>query len=60
MSASDGVALGGVALDGARHGGSVGEVSAGVLLLFSGAYFPPDILPGALRVITWRPLSRGE
>ncbi|MGI8588970.1 MAG: ABC transporter permease [Chloroflexia bacterium] len=48
-----GMVLAGVALVVARHGESLGEVVAGMLLLFSGAYFPPDILPSFLRTITF-------
>ncbi len=47
-----GIILAGVALVVARHGGSIGEVVAGMLLLFSGAYFPPDILPPVLKQVT--------
>jgi ABC-2 type transport system permease protein len=50
--ASLGIILAGVALVVARHGGSIGEVTAGMFLLFSGAYFPPDILPPVLKQIT--------
>ena len=47
-----GIILAGIALLIARHGGSIGEVTAGSLLLFSGAYFPVDILPGVIRDIS--------
>ncbi len=47
-----GIVLAGIALVVARHGASIGEVTAGMLLLFSGAYFPPDILPVGLKQIT--------
>lgn len=47
-----GIVLAGIALVVARHGASIGEVTAGMLLLFSGAYFPPDILPLVLKQIT--------
>ena len=47
-----GIMLAGVALVIARHGGSIGEVTAGCLLLFSGAYFPVDILPPVIREIS--------
>jgi ABC-2 type transport system permease protein len=47
-----GIVLAGVALVIARHGESIGDVTAGMLLLFSGAYFPPDILPAGLREIS--------
>jgi ABC-2 type transport system permease protein len=47
-----GIILAGVALVIARHGGSIGEVTAGSLLLFSGAYFPIDILPPIIRDIS--------
>ncbi len=50
--ASLGIVLAGVALVVARHGESIGEVTAGMLLLFSGAYFPPDILPPVLKQVT--------
>ena len=32
--------------------GSSAEIVAGMLLLFSGAYFPPDILPPVLKEIS--------
>ncbi|MFL5733688.1 MAG: ABC transporter permease [Chloroflexia bacterium] len=47
-----GIVLAGVSLVIARHGGFIGEVMAGMLLLFSGAYFPPDILPSPLKEIS--------
>lgn len=47
-----GIVLAGVALVIARHGGSIGEVTAGSLLLFSGAYFPVDGLPPIIREIS--------
>ncbi len=47
-----GIILAGIALVVARHGESIGEVVAGMLLLFSGAYFPPDILPPVLKQVT--------
>jgi ABC-2 type transport system permease protein len=47
-----GIVLAGIALVIARHGGSIGEVTAGSLLLFSGAYFPVDILPPVIRDIS--------
>ncbi len=47
-----GIMLAGVALLVARHGESIGEVTAGMILLFSGAYFPPDILPPVLKEAT--------
>lgn len=50
--ASLGIVLAGIALLVARHGESIGEVTAGMLLLFSGAYFPPDILPPVLKQVT--------
>ncbi|HEY7358596.1 MAG TPA: ABC transporter permease, partial [Ktedonobacterales bacterium] len=50
--ASLGIVLAGIALVVARHGASIGEVTAGMFLLFSGAYFPPDILPPVLKQIT--------
>jgi ABC-2 type transport system permease protein len=46
-----GLVLAGVALVVARHGGFIGEVVGGSLLLFSGAYFPIDILPPVLREV---------
>lgn len=46
-----GLILAGVALVVARHGGAIGEVVAGSMLLFSGAYFQVDILPDAIRLI---------
>jgi ABC-2 type transport system permease protein len=46
-----GIILAGCALFVARHGQMIGEVSAGMLLLFSSAYFPPDILPPGLKQI---------
>ena len=47
-----GLILAGVSLLIARHGGMIGEIVGGMLLLFSGAYFPPDILPPVLREIS--------
>ncbi len=47
-----GIVLAGVALVVARHGASIGEVTSGMILLFSGAYFPPDILPPVLKQVT--------
>ncbi len=47
-----GMILAGVSLLIARHGGAIGEVVGGMLLLFSGAYFPPDILPPVLKEIS--------
>ncbi len=47
-----GIMLAGVALVLARHSEMIGEATAGLLLLFSGAYFPPDILPPGLQQIT--------
>lgn len=47
-----GLILAGVALVVARHGEFIGEVTAGSLLLFSGAYFPVDVLPDALKNIS--------
>jgi ABC-2 type transport system permease protein len=46
-----GIVLAGVALVVARHGASIGEVTAGMLLLFTGALFPPDVLPDGIRQI---------
>jgi ABC-2 type transport system permease protein len=36
----------------ARHGASIGEVTAGMLLLFCGALFPPDVLPAGLKQVS--------
>ncbi|MEO8284878.1 MAG: ABC transporter permease [Chloroflexota bacterium] len=47
-----GICLAGIALVIARHGGSIGEVTAGSLLMFSGAFFPVDGLPPVLREIS--------
>jgi ABC-2 type transport system permease protein len=47
-----GIVLAGVALVVARHGAAIGEVTAGSLLLFSGAYFPVDVLPPFLQIIS--------
>jgi ABC-2 type transport system permease protein len=47
-----GLILAGVALVVARHGEFIGEVTAGSLLLFSGAYFQVDILPDWLKTIS--------
>lgn len=47
-----GIILAGVALVIARNGGAIGEVTAGCLLLFSGAYFPVDVLPPVIREIS--------
>ena len=47
-----GIVLAGVALVIARHGAAIGEVTAGSLLLFSGAYFPIDVLPAVLQTIS--------
>jgi len=47
-----GIVLAGVALVIARHGAAIGEVTAGSLLLFSGAYFPIDVLPPVLQTIS--------
>lgn len=46
-----GILLGGVSLVMARHSFFVGEVVAGALFLVSGAVFPIDVLPGALRMV---------
>jgi ABC-2 type transport system permease protein len=46
-----GLVMAGVALLVARHGGFIGEVVGGSLLLFSGAYFPIDILPTPIKEI---------
>ena len=51
IMASFGIILAGVALMVARNAGSIGEVVAGMLLVFSSAYFPPDILPPGLQQI---------
>jgi ABC-2 type transport system permease protein len=47
-----GIALAGISLVIARHGGFIGEIVAGMLLLFSGAYFPPEQLPPVLKEIS--------
>ena len=47
-----GIVLGGIALVVARNGGAIGEVTAGMLLLFSSAYFPPDVLPPGIQQIS--------
>jgi ABC-2 type transport system permease protein len=47
-----GLMMAGVAMLVARHGGAIGEVVGGALLLFSGAYFPVDILPTPLKEIS--------
>lgn len=47
-----GMVLAGIALVIGRHGESMGEVVAGMLLLFAGAYFPPDILPPVIKEIS--------
>lgn len=46
-----GMILAGISLVIARHGAMIGEIVGGMLLLFSGAYFPPDILPPFLKEI---------
>jgi ABC-2 type transport system permease protein len=52
MLVSLGLILAGIALVIARNGAAIGEVVAGCLLLFSGAYFPVDILPSIIRDIS--------
>lgn len=47
-----GLVMAGIALVIARHGGAIGEIVGGALLLFSGAYFAVDTLPSVLRVIS--------
>lgn len=47
-----GLVMAGIALVVARHGGAIGEIVGGALLLFSGAYFAVDTLPTVLRVIS--------
>jgi ABC-2 type transport system permease protein len=47
-----GMVLAGIALVVARHGAAIGEVTAGSLLLFSGAYFPVDVLPPFLQFVS--------
>ena len=47
-----GIVLAGVSLVIARHGAFIGEVVAGMLLLFSCAYFPPEVLPPVLQQIS--------
>lgn len=49
MLSALGLVMAGVALVVARHGAFIGEVVGGALLLFSGAYFPVDILPPVLK-----------
>ena len=51
MLSALGLVMAGVALVVARHGAFIGEVVGGALLLFSGAYFPVDILPPVLKEI---------
>ena len=51
MLSALGLIMAGVALVVARHGAFIGEVVGGALLLFSGAYFPVDILPPVLKEI---------
>jgi ABC-2 type transport system permease protein len=47
-----GIVLAGISLVIARNAGFIGEIVAGMLLLFSGAYFPPDILPPVIKEIS--------
>jgi ABC-2 type transport system permease protein len=47
-----GLALAGFALVLARNGEFMGEISAAAVLLISGVYFPPDILPLFLRKLS--------
>lgn len=49
MLAMLGLLLAGVTLTVARHEGFIGEATAGVLYIFSGAVFPLDVLPEWLR-----------
>jgi ABC-2 type transport system permease protein len=49
---SFGLMLAGIALLMARHGEFMGEVTAGMLLLFCSVYFPPDILPAGIRQVS--------
>jgi ABC-2 type transport system permease protein len=51
MLALLGLLLAGVTLTVARHEGFIGEATAGVLYIFSGAIFPLDVLPAWLRPI---------
>lgn len=46
-----GLIMAGIALVVARHGASIGEVVGSALMLFSGAFFPIDILPPVLKEI---------
>jgi ABC-2 type transport system permease protein len=47
-----GIILAGVSMVVARHGEAIAEVTAGSMLLFSGAYFPVDTLPEVLRWVS--------
>lgn len=49
MLALLGLLLAGITLTVARHEGFIGEATAGVLYIFSGAVFPLDVLPEWLR-----------
>ena len=49
---SFGLMLAGVALVITRNGEFMGEIVAGMLLLLCSVYFPPDILPSALRKLS--------
>jgi len=51
MLAMIGLLLAGITLMIARHEGFAGEAVAGALYIFSGAIFPLDILPAALRPV---------
>jgi len=47
-----GLIMAAVSLRTARHGGSIGEIVAGLLLLFCGAYYPVDVLPDWIQKIS--------
>ena len=51
MLAMIGLLLAGITLLTARHEGFIGDAAAGALYIFSGAIFPLDILPAAIRPI---------
>lgn len=47
-----GIIVAGVALSVSRNGEFIGEIVAGMTLLVSSAYFPPDVLPKALQYLS--------
>jgi ABC-2 type transport system permease protein len=51
MLAMLGLFLAGITLQTARHEGFIGEATAGALYIFSGAVFPLEVLPQAIRWI---------